>query len=229
MGVGVALVSARLVEAENLNWRLFRVSDQRLIKCFGKSCRIFELSLHLNWAMPTSLHASIVYIHWYLQHCINFLLLRNNCMCYLSKIENHPNVHLGNFQRHWRWPPLITYLWGLQYLKGRKCNFRDNGELIQYVVFKQLMWVGKLAWSSLNANRDWIYDKMSWITLWAFVLRPGIGVSLNFQPWRVSQRQGWHFSNVNLHDGLVLKYLPFHKVTPYYMFDYIHMIGVLLL
>ena len=26
----------------------------------GKTCGIFDLSLHLNWAMPTSLHASIV-------------------------------------------------------------------------------------------------------------------------------------------------------------------------
>ena len=66
-------VSVRLVEAENLDWRLFRVSDQRLIKWFGKSCHIFELSLHLNWAMPTSLPASIVYI----QHCINSLPSRN--------------------------------------------------------------------------------------------------------------------------------------------------------
>ena len=60
------IVSVRLVEAENLDWRLFRVSDKKLIKWFGKSCRIFELGLHLNWAMPTSLPASIVYI----QHSI---------------------------------------------------------------------------------------------------------------------------------------------------------------
>ena len=46
-------------------------------------------------------------------------------------IENPSNVHLGNFQRHWKWPPPIAYLWGLQYVKGRKCNYRDNGELIQ--------------------------------------------------------------------------------------------------
>ena len=32
---------------------------------------------------------------------------------------------------HWKWPPLIAYLFGLQYWKGRKCNFRDNGELTQ--------------------------------------------------------------------------------------------------
>ena len=47
------------------------------------------------------------------------------CISYLSicNIENPPNVHLGNFPRHWKWPPLIEYLWGLQYLKGRNCNF----------------------------------------------------------------------------------------------------------
>ena len=72
-GTGPELFSVRLVEAENLDWCLFRVSDQRLIKWFGKSCRIFELSLHLNWVMPTSLPASIVNI----QHCINSLLLPN--------------------------------------------------------------------------------------------------------------------------------------------------------
>ena len=41
-----------------MDWHLFRVSDQRLIKWFGKSCRIFELSLHLNLAMPNSLPTS---------------------------------------------------------------------------------------------------------------------------------------------------------------------------
>ena len=66
------IVSVRLVKAENLDWRLFRVSDQRLIKWFRKSCRIFELGLHLKWAMPNSLPISIVYI----QHCINSQLSR---------------------------------------------------------------------------------------------------------------------------------------------------------
>ena len=63
----LSIVSVRLVEAENLDWCLFRVSDQTLIKWFGKSCRIFELGFHLNWAMPNSLPASVVEI----QHCIS--------------------------------------------------------------------------------------------------------------------------------------------------------------
>ena len=62
------VVSPRLVE----DWRLFRVSDQRFIKWVGKTCRIFDLGLHLNWAMPTSLPESIVQI----QHCINSPLSR---------------------------------------------------------------------------------------------------------------------------------------------------------
>ena len=60
----------------------------------------------------------------------------------------------------------FAYLWGLQYLKGRKCNFRDKGELIHDVVFKQLMWVSKLAWPSLIANPNRIYGKFSRITLY---------------------------------------------------------------
>ena len=44
----INLVSVRLVEAENLDWRLFQVSDRRFIEWFGKSCRIFKLSLHLK-------------------------------------------------------------------------------------------------------------------------------------------------------------------------------------
>ena len=38
------LVSVRLVEAEHLNRRFFRVSEQRLIKWFGKLCPIFKLA-----------------------------------------------------------------------------------------------------------------------------------------------------------------------------------------
>ena len=49
-----------------------------------------------------------------------------------------------------------------------------------------LMRVENLAWPSLNANRARIYGKISRITLWAFDLRLGRGVSPNFQPRRVS-------------------------------------------
>ena len=58
------VVSARLVEAENSDWRIFRVLEERLINWFGKSCPIFELGLHLNWAMTTFLPALIVYLHY---------------------------------------------------------------------------------------------------------------------------------------------------------------------
>ena len=39
LNTSIAVVSVRLVEAENLEGRLFRVSDQRLIKGFGKFLR----------------------------------------------------------------------------------------------------------------------------------------------------------------------------------------------
>ena len=73
---------------------------------------------HANF--PKCISCNIVFALWYHQTCIS----------YFSSIENPPNVHLGNFRKHWKWPPLIAYLWGSQYLKGRKCNFRDSGELI---------------------------------------------------------------------------------------------------
>ena len=115
----------RLVEAEHLD---DASSESQMIREILPY--IFELSLHLSWAMPTSLPVLIVYMK-------HFITLYNHetCISYLSSIENPPNVHLGNFRRHWKWPPLNAYLWGLQYLKGKKCNFRDNGELIQCCIW----------------------------------------------------------------------------------------------
>ena len=66
------LVSVRLIEAKNLDWHLFWISDQRLIKWICKSCHVFKLGLHLNWAMPTSLPTLVVYI----QHRVNSPLSR---------------------------------------------------------------------------------------------------------------------------------------------------------
>ena len=54
-----------------------------------------------------------------------------------------------------------------------------------------MLQVEKLAWPNLNANWARIYCKISRITLWAFDLRLGRGVSPNFQPQRVSLRLGW--------------------------------------
>ena len=120
-------VSARLVEAENLDWCLLRVSDERLIKWLKKSWPIFKLSLHLNWAIATSQSASTIYTY----NSLLSFCFHESCISYLCSIENPPNVHMGNFRRHWKWPLLIAYLWGLQSWKGRKCYFRDNGELIR--------------------------------------------------------------------------------------------------
>ena len=47
---------------------------------------------------------------------------------------------------------------------------------------------GKFAWPSLNANWARICGKISRITLWAFDLRLGRGVSPNFQPRWISLR-----------------------------------------
>ena len=48
VGSYMHLISAWLVEAENLDWCLFRVSDQRLIKSFVKSCPKFQLDMLLK-------------------------------------------------------------------------------------------------------------------------------------------------------------------------------------
>ena len=64
------------------------------------------------------------------------------------------------------------------------------------------MRVGKLAWPSLNTNRARIHVKFSRITLWAFDLRLGRGVSQNFQPQRVSLRLILCFFSKS--DGLLL-------------------------
>ena len=66
------LVSVRLVEAENLT----DASSESQIK--GKSCRIFELGLHLNNAMPTSLPTSVVNIQQYHETYISYLLSIDN-------------------------------------------------------------------------------------------------------------------------------------------------------
>ena len=103
------LVSVRIDVAENLDWRLFRVSDQGLIKWFGKSCRIFQLGWHLNWAMPNSLrHHLFKYNIALTPHCHeswkSFLLriVNPTNMQWVAAIfnvfENYPGAHLGYFQ-----------------------------------------------------------------------------------------------------------------------------------
>ena len=56
-----------------------------------------------------------------------------------------------------------------------------------------LLRLGNFAWPSLNAKWDRIYSKFSRITLWAFDLNLGRGVSPNFQPRRVSLKLTLHY------------------------------------
>ena len=57
-------------------------SDQRLIKWFGKTFRIFDLGLYLNWAMPTSPPASnIVLTPLCHESCISYLLSKTHKIC----------------------------------------------------------------------------------------------------------------------------------------------------
>ena len=85
------------VEAENLT----DASSESQIK--GKSCRIFELGLHLNKAMPTSLPTSVVNIQQYHETYISYLLSIDNPtnMQWVAPIfnvfENYPGAHLEIF------------------------------------------------------------------------------------------------------------------------------------
>ena len=98
---GAGLVSARLVEAENLDWRLFRVADQKLIKWFGKSCYIFERGLHLNLTKRTSLPTSVVYK----QHQINSPLSRKLHLVPFKFCKPHKYaISGGHFQCLWKLP-----------------------------------------------------------------------------------------------------------------------------
>ena len=111
----------RLVEAENLHWRLFRVSDQRLMKWIGKSCSISELGLHLNYLLKYNI---VLTPHCH-ESCISYLfsIVNPTNMQWVAAIfnvfENYPGAHLGDFQ----------------YYKGRKCRFHDSRELIQCCMY----------------------------------------------------------------------------------------------
>ena len=116
---GAGTVSTSLSETRGWNFRLMLLPDLRskAQKVIREILPLFNLSKHLNWAMPTS---SIVYI----QQSINFWPSR--------KLHFRPLYYWKSLTcAHWKWLPLTAYLWSLQYLKGRKCYFRDKGELIQ--------------------------------------------------------------------------------------------------
>ena len=80
-----------------------------------------------QFAMPTSLSASVVYI----QHCIN-TMLSQNMHFHFCWIENPSNVHLGKFRRRWNcgnqfrcWFPKLTtvYTAGWIYCLNRTMIF----------------------------------------------------------------------------------------------------------
>ena len=119
-----------------VDWRLFQVSEQKLIKWFRKSCPKLELALRLNWVMPTSLPASVVL---YLQHPIS--KVSQNLHFLPFKYCNSIKFQLVDFRRH-------CILVVLQYIKRRKCMCENK-----VVGIKQLMQVVQLAWPSLNVMR----------------------------------------------------------------------------
>ena len=117
-----------LMPPPSLRWKAHKVIKK--ILTYIRAQFAFKLG-HCNFPI------CINYIHTTAYYLSAFTKL--SCISYLCSIENPPNVHMGNFRRHWKWPLLIAYLWGLQSWKGRKCNFRDNGELIRCCVYN---WCG---------------------------------------------------------------------------------------
>ena len=149
----------------------------RLIKCFGKSCLKFGFGLHLNWAMPTFLSPSVVYLqHSSNSHAItklelpSFVALKILQICTFVIFEDIENgathcIFVG-FTIH-----VFSWQWGV----STCCMYTiDAGKEVDR--------------PSLNANWASIRGKISQITLWAFDLRLGRGVSQNFQHWSVSLR-----------------------------------------
>ena len=114
-------------------WKLLRVSEQRLIKRFGKSCPNFQLTLHLKYAyLPTCINC--LPTPGYHKICISYVLSTVSptkmqwVLTICSVIENCP----------------AAYLWDFLYLNGRKHKFCDYGELINRIL---------LVWPSLNPIR----------------------------------------------------------------------------
>ena len=115
--------SVRLVEAENLDWHLFRVSVQRPIIL---PCIRAQFSFKLDHAnFPTCikcLHTTL-----YLTPCYH-----ETCISYLCSIENPPNVHLGNFLKTLK-------------MEASHCIFVEltiNATFVTMESFKQIMQVG---------------------------------------------------------------------------------------
>ena len=149
------VVSVKLVQAKNLDWRLFRVSDQRLIKWFGKFCCIFELRLHLNWAMPDSLPASFVY----LQQLINSLLSRN--------------MHILPFEIL-KIPKICTWvLVTFEDIKNghHSLHIRDNGEFIQYLFLKTIDEGRVVGMAQFKCKLSSNIQEVSRNTFWVFETR----------------------------------------------------------
>ena len=104
------IVLAWHVEAENLDWRLFLVSEQSLIKWFWKSCPILELALHLNLTRPCQppyLHQlftdNIILTPDNHKTCISYVLStanRTNMQCVAAicnAFENYPAAYIWDF------------------------------------------------------------------------------------------------------------------------------------
>ena len=111
-------VSARLIGSRLKFWTdaSSEVSEQRLIKWFGKPCpkiraRItFKLGPAMSISLPTS-----------------FDFTKLAFPTFIVLIVNPTNMQLGNFRRHYKCPPLIASLWEVQYYKGNNCRFHDTG------------------------------------------------------------------------------------------------------
>ena len=98
------LVSAKLIEGEILDWCLFRVSEQRLIKWFGKPCPKFAFKL------PTSLPASIVFQHHRFKSPLSWV--RKLHFLPLSIVNSHKiEMSGGHLQCLRKLPWYIIILW----------------------------------------------------------------------------------------------------------------------
>ena len=154
-GLPRSLVSARLVEAENFDWRLLRDSDQRLIKWFGKVIyniwarfafklghATFPTRINcLNTTCINSLYSQkLHFLPFKYNHRRNpqLITLRSSLLHVMERGTKHnqPWVPTMKYNKPHKYSTSGghfypgAHLGDFQCYKGRKCMFCDSWELI---------------------------------------------------------------------------------------------------
>ena len=100
----------------------------------SKAHTVIQEILLYSWALFAFKLGHATFPTWI--NCLNYNIVltpcyHETCISYLCRLKIPQMCTWVIFEdiEIWKWSPLIAYMWGLQYLKGRKCNVRYNGEL----------------------------------------------------------------------------------------------------